>query len=266
VSSKYCGIALIILFTIPSECLYSQTYQIHKQKDIILGTSILGLGVLDYKFYQNLEPLTIEEINNLEAEKIWIRDRFASKFRSITADRISDYTHYATFGLPLILLSTTQSRKELSAIGIMLVEAIGLNAALTIMTKTLVLRERPFTYNPGVRLEDKQSRSARLSFVSGHASNASTLGIFTAKVFSDLHPESKWKPLVWVVGAGLPALVATFRVTAGKHFMTDVVAGYTLGGLIGYFIPVLHKKSSTSRITMGIGRHGLIGINIQLDR
>jgi membrane-associated phospholipid phosphatase len=64
---------------------------------------------------------------------------------------------------------------------------------------------------------------------------------FVAKVFADYYPESPWKPLMWAAAAGIPAFTGIMRVKAGEHFPTDVIAGYTFGALLGFFIPHMHR-------------------------
>ena len=64
----------------------------------------------------------------------------------------------------------------------------------------------------------------------------------TARLYSDFHPDSKWKPAVWAAAATIPAVTAYLRVQGGKHYPTDVAAGYAVGALTGYFIPKLHKS------------------------
>lgn len=93
----------------------------------------------------------------------------------------------------------------------------------------------------GIGLNAKLTKSARYSFFSGHTSSAAAMSFFTAKVFSDYFPDSKWKPLVWTMAATLPALTGYFRIKGGKHYPTDVIMGYTVGALIGFFVPYIHQ-------------------------
>ncbi len=50
-----------------------------------------------------------------------------------------------------------------------------------------------------------------------------------------------------MLGAGLPALTGYLRIRAGKHYPSDVLAGYALGALIGYAVPALHRKPTANR-------------------
>jgi len=92
-----------------------------------------------------------------------------------------------------------------------------------------------------VPLEKKLTPDSQLSFFSGHTSATATATFFTAKIWSDYNPESKWKPVVWTAAAAVPAVAGYLRVKAGKHYVSDVVTGYAVGALVGYFVPHLHK-------------------------
>ena len=62
---------------------------------------------------------------------------------------------------------------------------------------------------------------------------------------------------MWSGAFLIPATTAYLRVKAGRHFPTDVIAGYATGAIVGYLIPHLHKKErknsnlSWSPILMG---------------
>ena len=49
--------------------------------------------------------------------------------------------------------------------------------------------------------------------------------------------------MVWGGAIILPALTGYAKVDAGEHFYTDVIVGYSIGAIIGYFVPVMHLKS-----------------------
>ncbi len=252
----------LIFFIVFSQVLLSQVYTFDKKTDILLGSSIVALGGLDYSLRQSTAALSALELSRLDRHQVLAIDRFAITLSSAQAANWSDYLHYSAMAFPLLLTTTRLDKQETGIIGLMLLETIGLNATLTFASKYIVKRPRPFMYDPEVSLSDKQSSSARLSFVSGHTSSAASLSFFTAKVFADLYPQSKWKGVVWTVGAVLPAVVGGLRVAGGRHFLTDVVAGYVLGGLVGWGIPMLHKRDSN--IGLALGLNGGIGLTYTL--
>ena len=49
---------------------------------------------------------------------------------------------------------------------------------------------------------------------------------------------------MWGVAAAVPAVVAYFRVRAGKHFLSDNLVGYAVGATVGVMVPRLHRNNS----------------------
>ena len=53
--------------------------------------------------------------------------------------------------------------------------------------------------------------------------------------------------ILYTVASIPPAFVAAYRMKAGKHFRTDVIAGFVVGGAMGIMIPDLHRRSRGKR-------------------
>jgi len=127
------------------------------------------------------------------------------------------------------------------------VETMGWTITMTSFTKGIVKRKRPFVYNTTIPIEDKMASNGRLSFFSGHTAGVASLSFFTAKVFNDYYPDSKWKPVIWSAAAVIPATTGYLRVRGGKHYPTDVIVGMAIGGLVGVLIPHLHRKKKNKK-------------------
>ncbi|MEM8907100.1 MAG: phosphatase PAP2 family protein [Bacteroidota bacterium] len=192
------------------------------------------------------DEATILGIEQLNRNDIWAFDRGATSQFSNGSATVSDYLVYGSFAVALTHYIPKKGRNEGWAIGGMLVQAYLINDGITNVIKGMAQRYRPFAYNPEVEIDTKLSSSSRSSFPSGHTSGTAMATFFTAKVYSDLYPDSKWKPLVWSVAAILPAATGYFRYQAGKHFPTDVIAGYALGAIVGVGIPHLHRRANPS--------------------
>ena len=105
-----------------------------------------------------------------------------------------------------------------------LMHAFLINASYTTLIKYTVQRERP-------------NGEDNLSFPSGHASNAFTLAAVAERHYG-------WK-------AGLPAytfasLVAVSRLQRNKHHLSDVMAGATLGYIVGRTVVRVNGKPLAS--------------------
>lgn len=217
-------------------------YELKTGREVALfgtGVGLLGGG---YLLHKKLEPLTLTQINALEAEGISRFERWVTTRRSVSSNTASDVVLYSaqTFPVAMTLLDG-RMRKDAFKIGNMYGETFLINAGLTALVKNLVHRTRPYVYNRSVPDIEKTARSARNSFYSGHTSQTASMCFLTAQLYADYHPDSKWKPVVWSFAAAVPLSTGILRMTAGKHFPTDVAVGYVTGALIGILVPRLHR-------------------------
>ncbi len=90
------------------------------------------------------------------------------------------------------------------------------------------------------------------SFPSGHAAGSFCVAGFLALVLPAVWPTARARAR-WVTGfAGAAAgLVALSRVYLGAHFLSDVVCGAVLGGLIGALAGAKFARASSSRCSLG---------------
>jgi undecaprenyl-diphosphatase len=87
--------------------------------------------------------------------------------------------------------------------------------------KDVIARPRPCLALPDVTILAGCGKMG--SFPSNHALNTATAAAF----FQVLYPKSGWIswPLVTLIGVA--------RVSVGAHYLTDVIAGWVIGGLFG---------------------------------
>jgi len=256
-SSLFNFFLLLLCFNISTSSFAQNTspYELDFKKEMLL-LGIGGIGSLTaINLHQTkITPLTVEEINGLNANDVNAFDRSATKNWSTHTARQSDYFLYTSAALPFTTLAATKIRKDVLIIGTMLTETVFINLALTDYAKFIARRYRPLVYHPDVPLDTKQSTGAQLAFFSGHASGSASLCFFTAKILTDYYPNSKLKPLIWGTATTIPAITAYLRYKAGKHYPTDVIVGYLVGASVGYLIPTLHKKKKdrTSKTTLQV--------------
>ena len=241
---------LLILLLIPLMATAQSPYQLDWKKESIL----IGSGILAYSgsFYleSKIDPLSLEDIYALDRADINSFDRKASFFFSDKARRASDVLRTSSYLVPSLLLINKKPRKDFTTIVVLYGETLLLTKGITKLTKRTTKRIRPFVYNELVSLSEKQKVKAQFSFFSGHVSGTAANCFFTAKVFSDYFPDSKFKPLVWTGAALIPAVTGYLRVRGGRHFYTDVIAGYFVGAGIGILVPHLHKNKKDRKLSL----------------
>jgi membrane-associated phospholipid phosphatase len=205
---------------------------------IILASNLTGLAI-----GQHIEPLSAAKIASLDRKNVNVLDRPATYWLHGKEDRASNVVLKGATIAPVVLLAFKKIRKEAVVISVLYLETFTLTLGLTQLTKNLVKRSRPYAYNPEASQESRQQVDARRSFFSGHTSSTATSCFFAAKVWTDLHPDSPWKPAVWSAAATIPAVMGLLRMRAGRHFFTDVAAGYAVGAAVGWLVPELHKST-----------------------
>ncbi len=216
-------------------------YQIHWPIDGSITAMGIGLNAVALISINNLEPRKPSDLMGLQPGQLWGIDEKSIHYESASAKNASDLLAVGSLLLPLAVLADKEMRGDAFQLAVLAAETGILTQGFTNITKRLVLRNRPYVFNPAVPLEKKLEAKSRLSFFSGHTSTTASMGFFTAKIWSDYHPNSRWKPVVWTAAATLPAITGYLRIKAGKHYFTDVVGGYVVGGLVGYFVPHLHQ-------------------------
>lgn len=209
---------------------------------IIASGSILGAGFLASAL-NDTKPFTEEQLANLNIKSINSFDRRSVFNQSSSAANASDYIRTGITIFPLLLLTEHHTKEDISALLVMSTEVMAITYGLTSISKNVTNRTRPSTFNPATPLDERTSNGARESFFSGHTSHTAAASFFLAKVISDYHPNmAKGKKIaLWTLAAGIPATTAYLRVKAGKHFPTDVIAGYAVGAFTGWLVPHLHQ-------------------------
>ena len=109
--------------------------------------------------------------------------------------------------------------------------------------KYVAYRKRPFVrYGNGDTsgIYSVYDADSRLSLPSGHTALATALGVSLATTAT--LEESTATPWLWVAAAFGSVTTATLRMTAEKHYFTDVVAGAAIGAACGVVIPLMHRR------------------------
>ncbi len=204
------------------------------------GAGLLCAGGIFAHF--QTRPITAAQVNALDPYDQPAFDRPAIYNWNPNIATASDALMYATFALPAFMMIDRNARKDFLVIGFIYAEVAMLTVGVTELTKGLVHRPRPYVYNTSIDMETRRSRDGRLSFFSGHTSTTAALCFATARIFSDYSDNETHEALVWTGAALFPAITGLLRYEAGKHFPSDIIAGYMVGATIGYLVPWLHRR------------------------
>lgn len=141
---------------------------------------------------------------------------------------------------------------------IMYAETVSLTLALTNVVKIAVRRPRPIAYVEYEAHKDdpnysNSSTDSSLSFFSGHASMTGAIGA-TATYLAFARSPGTWRPWVTLtLATTVSTLTSIYRVRAGKHFPTDVLAGTFAGAGIGIVVPHLHRTEDVQQRRVWVG-------------
>jgi membrane-associated phospholipid phosphatase len=254
---------LILLLSIYSSYSYSQytdsTQKIKEKKnsdhmynikpwlDIPITVAFAGFSVNGFRVIYGRDSISEATVLSLNKNDINRFDRPVTENYSEKAKNTSDLFFYGSMPLPLFLMLDKNIRKDALRVGLLYVEALAITGVFYTGSAMLANRYRPITYNSNVPMSVRTSGGNKNSFPGGHPSLVATSTFFMAKVYTDYHPNMKYKWALYTVAGGLTVTTAYLRFKAGYHFKTDLLAGVAFGTLSGILVPTLHKNKSRNK-------------------
>lgn len=162
----------------------------------------------------------------------------------------------AVFAVHAVASYQSRATNDLALNALFVAQALVLALSLNQTVKFLAGRARPFAFRgasfPGTRHPEDEN----LSFFSGHATFAFALVAATATV-AELRGY-ELSPWIWRLGLPLATGVALMRLSADKHYATDVLVGAAVGTAFGIFIPRgLHPRVANVDVAINLGPRGL---------
>ena len=154
----------------------------------------------------------------------------------------SDVALYSIAGAAAVALVADEGFVDALNDSVVVAESALSATAVSSMLTLAAGRPRPFLYGENAPLADRNSSDAGLSFLSSHASVSFAIATSSYMATKRLHPKSRYPLLVLGVGGALATFVATARVEAGKHFITDSMGGALVGSALGVLIPAMHNS------------------------
>lgn len=226
-------------------------YTIHWKKDIPINIGLIGLNVLGLQLVNNKKDLTEAELATRTRDKVPFFDRGNLGYFNERIDKASYTGFYASFAWPVVMmLADGDQTRHIGQVLDMYIQTMAVTGAVFSITAGLVERSRPLVYGENTPMGRRLSNNSQRSFFAGHTAATAASSFFTAKVFSDMNPDSKLKPFVWIIAAGLPAVVGYQRYKSGQHFLSDNIVGYGVGAAAGLLIPKWHKTKAAQKMTI----------------
>jgi len=237
-------IAIILLFSTFS--VKAQFSLDAKTDMILLPLGVISSSVGNIMTYED-GPLTNDDFAGIDKLNIPFFDRWNTSYNPTYAE-ISDILIALQFISPLSYSFASEYKPQFQTNAIMYLETISLNYGLNSITKSLVGRFRPLSYDTNTIADVLYDYDTRYSFYSGHSSTA-----FTSAVFNIIVLTSQSGGLNKTIGVTLNIVnataIATLRVLAGKHFFSDVFVGAIIGSGIAYLTTELHKNITPTQTT-----------------
>lgn len=263
---KVCS--LLMVLTLLQSLGQSKDYELRQGREVALVSVGIGTILAASILERQIKPLSTVQLEGVENEILSPIDSWSTTQNSVGAKMASEVIMYSATALPLLSSFLLVKREEKFKIGLMAFEALSITYGLRNVVKGVFPKNRPFVYNDEVDLAPKLKLDARESFFSGHTAYVATACFFSASMASTYSNNNLVKALSWGSAAALPAVTGYLRMKAGKHFLTDVVTGYVVGGAVGYLIPKLHenkKGTTTVSVVPSVGRDysGLL-VNVRL--
>lgn len=154
---------------------------------------------------------------------------------------------------------------------LMVAESTVLAVDLNQLVKFAVGRERPFVHvlPEAEKTQGGNAADNNLSFYSGHTTMAFALATSAGTVASLRH--YRLAPLIWALGMPLATLAGLLRISADRHYATDVLTGMAVGSAMGFLGPWLHRKQGPRAAVYPVvlssrqsGPHGTSGVMVGL--
>lgn len=160
-------------------------------------------------------------------------------------------TDVMAFGaLPLASLVTdfivsydARFKSGLATDTVIVAESVFLAAAFNQLVKFTAARQRPFVaydspFATGLRHGTETVADDNLSFYSGHSSAA----LATTTAMARIIQLRTGRLIGYALLVPLGIVTSLLRMSADKHWATDVITGMVVGAAVGFVVPTLHRE------------------------
>lgn len=234
-----------VFFSLCSLCFVSTQAQtiMRLKKPMVYYTG--GYGVLatsgGYLLSNKVTGLSKTDLALISINQLSSFNRGAARQYSTTASTFSYVSAISTAALPTLMSLHKNVRSEFYTYNTVYAQAMLSTVGQVLILKSLVKKKRPFLYGDAASIDERTKADAIFSFPSGHTAIAATACFYGAVTYGYYFPKSKYKPLVWAGAVVLPLVTGYLRYKSGKHFVSDIAAGYAIGAANGIVFPLLFR-------------------------
>lgn len=133
----------------------------------------------------------------------------------------------------LVFIISAITKKHFFTVGLPVAVTVILSRVVNITIKGIMDRERP---------EFKTFFADESSFPSGHSQNNMALYIALLLTLLVIVTAPKWRCILKISLIGLPLLIGFTRIYFGVHYISDVIAGWSMGALLAIIINYFYFK------------------------
>jgi hypothetical protein len=247
-----------------SSRIIGHVYHVNAWGSIAITAAGTAASLATYSFINNKPDITRQEFDALRSESSRSSINAFDKWALNLSMPSIDYKWPAVgvqavcAALPLTLFFGERFQKNWDDIFLMLLETNAI--AVTIYQVSpfgpfFQNKYRPIMYiadSASLGDEDIHTGKNRNSFYSGHVASAVASTYFMAKVYCDYHPDIKgWDQIgIYALASVPPLALAYLRLVALKHFPSDILCGWAIGGVCGIAIPEIHRIAGKN-VTFG---------------
>lgn len=236
---------VLILFIVLSFTARAQ-FEMKPNADlVIMPITVIGAAV-GHSLTNNTGLPVLADYEQHSILDIPFFDNLNTEYRSTYAD-ISDVLLGLQLISPLAYGFSDTYRYELGTVGMMYYQTMSLNYGLNATTKAIIARSRPLSYSKNTSEDMLLDPDTKFSFYSGHSSSAYASAVFNSIMLSEM-PQTTLRDIGIGLNLANATAIATLRVLAGKHFLSDVVIGAVIGSGIAYLITEVHRGETNSDI------------------
>ena len=135
----------------------------------------------------------------------------------------------------LVFVISAITRKYFFTVGLPVVVTVILSRVVNVILKAVVDRPRPNFWADRFAPDET-------SFPSGHSQNNVALYIGLLLVLLLVIKSVKWRVTLSVILITIPVLIGITRLYVGVHYMSDVIAGWSMGALVAIIINYFYFK------------------------